>query len=515
MSKYYFDKQASDKAIGFIETFITHTKGELTGQPLLLEEWQKKIISNLFGWKNKDTGFRKYRTCYIQIPRKNGKTTLCASIGLLMLFADRERGGEIYAAAGDRNQANIIFDIAKQMIMNNPELTKRGKVFRNSIVNESKGNFFQAISSDSSTKHGFNASCILMDEMHVQKNRDLWDTLLTSTGARTEPLCIAITTAGFDKQSICYELYDYASKVRDGVIDDPTFYSVIYEATDGDDIQDEEVWKKCNPNYGISLRKEYMERESQRAVDVPSYQNTFKRLMLNLWTDSQSVFIPHSDWMKCHANFNYDKLKGMECWGGLDLASTRDLSALTLVFRVDDKFVILPFIFVPKENAIKRSKRDGVDYLTYMREGDVIATEGDVQDYSFIRAKINELSEIYRIQSISYDRWGATNLILQLINEDGIPMSPLGQGFVSLSAPTKSVEREILAGNIIHNNNKCMNWCLSNVVIQEDPAGNIKPSKNKSKERIDPFVSLICAFAEMMSEEQSDSIYDNRGLLIL
>ena len=270
MSKYYFDKQASDKAIGFIETFVTHTKGELTGQPLLLEEWQKEIISNLFGWKNKDTGFRKYRTCYIQIPRKNGKTTLCAAIGLYMLFADKERGGEIYAAAGDRNQANIIFDIAKQMIINNPELTKRGKVFRNSIVNESKGNFFQAISSDSSTKHGFNASCILMDEMHVQKNRDLWDTLLTSTGARTEPLCLAITTAGFDKQSICYELYDYASKVRDGVIDDPTFYSVIYEANDGDDIQDEEVWKKCNPNYGISLRKEYMERESQRAVDVPS-----------------------------------------------------------------------------------------------------------------------------------------------------------------------------------------------------------------------------------------------------
>ncbi len=194
------------------------------------------------------------------------------------------------------------------MILNNPELTKRGKVFRNSIVNESKGNFFQAISSDSSTKHGFNASCILMDEMHVQKNRDLWDTLLTSTGARTEPLCIAITTAGFDKQSICYELYDYASKVRDGVIDDPTFYSVIYEATDGDDIQDEEVWKKCNPNYGISLRKEYMERESQRAVDVPSYQNTFKRLMLNLWTDSQTVWITNDDWMKCNQKYDFNCL---------------------------------------------------------------------------------------------------------------------------------------------------------------------------------------------------------------
>ena len=360
-----------------------------------MEEWQKEIISNLFGWKNKDTGFRKFRTCYIQIPRKNGKTTLCAAIGLYMLFADKERGGEIYAAAGDRNQANIIFDIAKQMIINNPELTKRGKVFRNSIVNESKGNFFQAISSDSSTKHGFNASCILMDEMHVQKNRDLWDTLLTSTGARTEPLCIAITTAGFDKQSICYELYDYASKVRDGVIDDPTFYSVIYEATDGDDIQDEEVWKKCNPNYGISLRKEYMERESQRAVDVPSYQNTFKRLMLNLWTDSQTVWITNDDWMKCKQEYDFKKLEGMECWGGLDLASTRDISAFVLIFKDEDKYIVLPHLFIPSENAKQRSERDKVDYMTWVNQNHVIATEGDVADYNFIKAKINELSKIY------------------------------------------------------------------------------------------------------------------------
>jgi len=514
LSKYYFDKQASDKAIGFIETFVTHTKGELTGQPLLLEEWQKEIISNLFGWKNKDTGFRKFRTCYIQIPRKNGKTTLCAAIGLYMLFADKERGGEIYAAAGDRNQANIIFDIAKQMIINNPELTKRGKVYRNSIVNESKGNFFQAISSDSSTKHGFNASCILMDEMHVQKNRDLWDTLLTSTGARTEPLCIAITTAGFDKQSICYELYDYASKVRDGVIDDPTFYSVIYEASDGDDIQDEEVWKKCNPNYGISLRKEYMERESQRAVDVPSYQNTFKRLMLNLWTDSQTVWITNDDWMKCKQEYDFKKLEGMECWGGLDLASTRDISAFVLIFKDEDKYIVLPHLFIPSENAKQRSERDKVDYMTWVNQNHVIATEGDVADYNFIKAKINELSKIYRIQSIAYDRWNASQLVIDLIG-DGANMTPFGQGFVSMSAPTKELEKLIIGKQIIHNNNPAMNWMLSNVAIQEDPAGNIKIAKNKSREKVDGMVALVMALGEYMTGDEVNSIYDNRGLLIL
>ena len=266
-----------------------------------------------------------------------------------------------------------------------------------------------------------------MDEMHVQKNRDLWDTLLTSTGARTERYAYAITTAGFDKQSICYELYDYASKVRDGVIDDPTFYSVIYEATDGDDIQDEEVWKKCNPNYGISLRKEYMERESQRAVDVPSYQNTFKRLMLNLWTDSQTVWITNDDWMKCKQEYDFKKLEGMECWGGLDLASTRDISAFVLIFKDEDKYIVLPHLFIPSENAKQRSERDKVDYMTWVNQNHVIATEGDVADYNFIKAKINELSKIYRIQSIAYDRWNASQLVIDLIG-DGANMTPFGQG---------------------------------------------------------------------------------------
>ena len=515
MSKYYFDKEAANKAIGFIQTFITHTKGELTGEPLKLEVWQKKIISDLFGWKNKKTTFRKYRTAYIQVPRKNGKSTLCAAIGLYMLFADDERGSEIYSAAGDRQQAGIVFEIAKGMILNNEELSKRGKVFRNSIVNESKGNYYQAISSDSKTKHGFNANCIIFDELHTQPNRDLYDTLTTSVGSRRQPLTIAITTAGYDRNSICYEIYDYAKKVESKTIKDDTFYSCLFEALPEDDITCKKVWKKANPNYGISLKQDYMLVESQRAIDVPSYQNTFKRLMLNIWTESVQVWIPNKEWMACYQDFDYDTLDGMACWGGLDLASTRDLSALTLVFNVDNKYVILPHIFVPEDNAIKRSKKDNVDYLTFIREGDVIATEGDVQDYSFIRKKINDLAKKYRIQSIAYDRWGATQLILDLINQDGIPMSPLGQGFVSLSAPTKTYEREIIAKNVIHNNNKCMTWCMSNVAIQEDAAGNIKPAKNKRKEKIDPVVATICAFAEMMTTEAGDSIYDTRGLLIL
>ena len=511
---YYFDKRAAKKAVGFIETFITHTKGELSGQPFLLEDWQKKIVSDLFGWKNKKTDLRKYRTAYIQIGRKNGKSTLASALALYMLFADDERGSEIYSAAGDRQQAGIVHEIAKGMIVANPELSKRAKVYRNSIVNESKGNFYQAISSDSKTKHGFNANCIIFDELHTQPNRDLWDTLTTSVGSRRQPLTIAITTAGYDRNSICHEIYKYAQQVDNQSVKDETFYSCIYEAEMDDDITDEDVWKKANPNYGVSLKKNYMEIESQRAVDVPSYQNTFKRLMLNIWTDSVSVWIPNNEWMECHQEFDYSTLDGKECWGGLDLASTRDISAFVLLFKVDEKYIVLPHLFIPEENAKKRSERDGVDYVTWKNQGHIIATDGDVADYNFIKEKINELSKKYRIQSIAYDRWNASQLVIDLQN-DGANMDPFGQGFVSMSAPTKELEKLIIGKQIIHNDNPCMNWMLSNVAIQEDPAGNIKIAKNKSKEKVDGLVALVMALGEMMTEESTDSVYDERGLLIL
>ena len=513
MTKFYFDKEAASKAIGFIETFCTHTKGELAGKPLLLEDWQKKIIGDLFGWKE-ENGLRKYRTAFIEIPRKNGKSTLCAAIGLYMLFSDDERGSEVYSAAGDRAQAGIVFEIAKRMIITNAELTKRSKVFRNSITNESKGNFYQAISSDSKTKHGFNANCIIFDELHTQPNRDLWDTLLTSTGSRRQPLCIAITTAGYDRQSICYEVYDYAKKIKDEIIEDSSFYSSIYEADLDDDITDEEVWKKANPNYGISLRKEYMKRESQRAVDVPSYQNTFKRLMLNIWTDSQTAWIGAKEWELCQGDIDLKELKNKECWAGLDLASTRDISALVLLFKEDEKFIVVPYFFIPEDNAKKRSERDKVDYITWQNQNHLTFTNGDVADYNFIKEKIMELGKEFRIQSICYDRWNASQLVIDLTNE-GVPMEPFGQGFQSMAAPSKQLESLILSKQILHNGNPVLKWMISNTVMEEDAAGNIKPSKKKSSEKIDGVVSLIMSLGSYMTEGDVSSVYNERGLLIL
>jgi phage terminase large subunit-like protein len=513
LTKFYFDKEAASKAINFIEIFCSHTKGELSGTPLLLEDWQKKIIGDLFGWKQ-ENGLRKYRTALIQLPRKNGKTTLAASIICYVLFSEKERGNELYAAAGDRGQANILFSIVSNMVLQNKELSSRAKVFRNSITNESKGNFFQAISSDSKTKHGYSAGCVIMDELHVQPNRDLYDTLLTSTGARIEPLFISITTAGYNKNSIGWEVYNYAKQVQNKLIEDSSFYSAIYEADIDDDITDEEVWKKANPNYGVSLRKEYMRRESQRAMDVPSYQNTFKRLMLNIWTDSQTAWIGAKEWELCQGEVDLQKLKNKECYLGLDLASTRDISALVLLFKEDEKFIIVPYFFIPEENAKKRSDRDKVDYVTWVRDNHIIATNGDVADYNFIKQKILDLGKEYLIQSICYDRWNASQLVIDLQNE-GVPMEPFGQGFVSMSAPSKQLEALILGKEIIHDGNPAAKWMIANTVMEEDAAGNIKPSKKKSSEKIDFSVALIMALGSYMTEGGYNSIYDDRGLLML
>lgn len=514
MNKFYYDKKSAEKAISFIETFCTHTKGELAGTPLYLEKWQKKIVGDLFGWKQ-ENGLRKFRTAFIMVSRKNGKSTLCAALGIYMTFCDGERGSEIYSAAGDRSQAGIVHEIAKQMISNNVELSKRAKIFRNSITYESKGNFYQAISSDSKTKHGLSANCVIFDELHTQPNRSLWDTLLTSTGARREPLCIAITTAGYDRQSICYEVYNYAKQVEEKIIEDESFYSAIFEADDSMDITKESTWKKANPNYGVSLKKEYMKRESQRALDVPSYLNTFLRLHLDIWTDSVTAWIGTKEWEACQGEIDMESLKGKDCWAGLDLASTRDLSALVLLFKEGEKFITIPYCFIPRENAIKRSERDKVDYVTWLKNDHLYATEGDVADYNFIKEKILELGSLYNIQSIAYDRWGASQLVLDLINDHGVPMSPFGQGFRSLSAPSKSLEKEILSQGIIHNGNPVLKWNISNVVMEEDSAGNIKPSKKRSSEKIDAVVALVMALGEFMTDTQVDSVYDDRGLLIL
>ena len=515
--KYYYDKKAADRVIFFIENHIRHIKGELGGQTFKLLDFQKKIISDLFGWKDRETNLRRFRTAYLALPRKNGKSTLISGIALYMTLADKEPSAEVYVAAGDRSQAGIIFDVASSMVRADPQLNQHLKVFKNSIIHEKTNSTFKAISAEASSKYGYNCSCIVMDEFFVQKDDSLWNALTTSTGSRRQPLTIAITTAGYNKESICYKTQEYGMKVAEGIIDDPTFYYVNFCASEDDDWTDPEVWKKANPGLEAGVLKlDYIKTECEKAQRMTSYENIFKTLHLNIWTTSEAKFLSDKKWMDCDlGKINLDDFKGMNCYAGLDLASVRDISAFVLLFVDDEKYFTIPYFFVPQENAFIRSRRDGVDYIAWEKEGFMEFTSGDVTDYNYIKKRIKEISEKVVLKKLMYDRWNASQLIIDLV-DDGLPCEPFGQGFASMSAPTKELEKLILNKQINHSGNPILRWMCSNLSMKIDPAGNIKPDKSKSSEKIDGIVSLVMALGGYMNDDdKTDSNYNDRGFVFL
>lgn len=507
---YYFDQKAADEAVNWIEKYCTHVKGEWGGGPLLLEKWQKGFINDLFGWKNRLTGKRKYRRALVFVPRKNGKSTLGSAIALYLLCGDAENGPEVYSVASDRLQAGIIHSVAKEMVYQNQALSKRLQVYRTSIIYDKSAGAYLVLSADAPRQHGKNSHGIIFDELHTQPNRDLWDVMATSTGSRQQPLMIAFTTAGFDKNTICFEQYEYAKKVRDGIIKDPTFLPVIYEADENDDIYSEATWKKANPNYKISLKEEYIRTEAARAKNEPAYENTFRRLQLNQWTTSETKWINDDAWMKGQQPFGPSILEGKPCTAGLDLASTRDICALVLSFAFPDgKYYLLPFFFIPELTARERTRKDGVNYDLWIKQGLMIETPGNVTDYDLIRNKLNELKKVYNIQSLAYDRWNASQLVIDL-QADGFTCNPFGQGYASMSAPTKQWEQLIYQGKLIHGGNAVLRWMNSNIMILQDPAGNIKVAKDKSTEKVDGIIAGIMALGENMTGvKPTGSIYND------
>lgn len=541
-SEFVFDKRAATMAVNFFERLLHHSKGEWSGLPFKLQEWQRdQIIRPLFGWKRRADGTRKYRTAYIEIPRKNGKSTLCAGIALYLLFADGEPGAEIYSAAADRDQAAIVFDEAKAMVSASPQLEKRCEVFKRSIVVQSERSVYKVLSADAFTKHGLNAHGVVFDELHAQPNRELWDVLKTSSGARRQPIMVAITTAGFDRNSICWEQHEYADKVLKGVIDDPSFFAFIAAADPGDDWQDPKVWAKANPGFDVTVKADYLRQEARTAAETPAYQNTFRRLHLNQWTQQETRWLPIDKWDQCAAPVDLAMLAGRRCYAGLDLASTTDIAALVLVFPAVEEsapdadadpvpdldnladlpdpvetivFDVLPFFFIPGDNIAERVRRDRVPYDAWVREGLITATEGNVIDYKAILVKLDELAQTYDLQELAYDRWGATKLIQDII-DGGIVVVPFGQGFASMSPPTKELLNLVLSKRIRHGGNPVLRWMADNAVVRQDPAGNIKPDKSKSSEKIDGIVALIMGIDRATRNENAGSIYEGRGLLVL
>lgn len=483
---------AADQAVNFINN-LTHTKGQRwAGKSFNLRPWQaERIVRPLFGTLQPD-GLRQYRTCFVMLPRKNGKSEMAAAIALYCLLGENEPGGEIYSAAADRDQAALVFNVAAQMIRNDPELSAACTIIdsQKRIVNRRTGSFYRAISSEAHTKHGYNASVVLYDEVHAAPNRELWQVLQTSMGAREQPLMFAITTAGYDPKSLERELFDYAVKVRDGVIKDPTFLPVLYYAADDADWKDETVWHAANPALADFRGIDEMRVRCKEAQEIPARENDFRRLYLCQHTEQDSRWLSMDTWKECVGALDPEDLKGMACVGGLDLASTEDIAAFVLYFPAVR--AVLPFFWVPMENAAKRTKKDNVPYESWVRRGAIEQTDIAGIDYDTIRKRINELREEFNFTSIAMDRWNAAQIKTQL-EGDGFEMVPFGQGYASMNAPCKELERLLLSRELKHLDNPVLKWMASNVSREMDPAGNIKPSKKKSSEKIDGIVALVMA----------------------
>lgn len=456
---------------------------------------------------------RKYRTLFLEIPRKNGKSTFGAGLGLYLLAADNESGPEIYSAAGDREQAAIIYDLAKSMVEADPDLKKRIELYRRTMVYPQKNGFYKVLSAEAYTKHGLNAHGILFDELHVQKNRELYDVLVTSTGARKQPLTILITTAGYDKQSLCYDMYEYAKRVEADPEMDPTFLSVIYEAPSGSDWTKQKTWAVANPNLGISPGIDFLAAECRKAQEQPSYENTFKRLYLNIWTEQETRWLQMDKWNACKPLTPkiIESFEGQECWAGLDLSTRYDLTALCLAFPQPDG-TIAPLLrfWLPENELEKRCRREGIRYDLWAKNGLLTLTPGDTVDYSFIHHEVMELAQQYYIQELAYDPYNAYHLI-QLIEQDGIKCVPFRQGYLSMSPAAKEFEKLIHSGNFRHGGHQILTWNAECATIISDPAGNIKPVKPQQGQRgkkIDGIIAAIMATSRALTADQAANIDD-------
>jgi phage terminase large subunit-like protein len=475
---------------------LTHTKGAFAGQTFNLRPWQVRILRQLF--KKRRDGRRQYRTCLLMLPRKNGKTELAAAVALYGLLADGETGAEVYSAAADKDQAGLVFGVAAQMIRNNPELDDACYIVdsQKRILHKASGSFYRAISAEAYSKHGFNASMVIYDELHAAPNRELYDVLSTSMGARTQPLLLVISTAGYDRHSILWELYQHALKVRENPALDPTFLPILYEAPIEADWTSKRVWRKANPALGDFRSLEEMEILAARAQEIPAQENTFRRLYLNQWTEQAARWVSVSAWDACQtAPVAPQAFRGRRCYIGMDLSTTTDLTALVAIFpdETGGGFDVRAQGFMPKDALRDRGRRDRVPYDEWTRRGYLTAIPGPTVDYEVIRAVLRQWCAEYDVQMVAYDPWNATDLVSRLTQQDGISCVAMRQGFGSLSAPTKSLEKAILARQLRHDGDPVLRWNISNVAVETDAFGNLKPSKVASSDRIDGVVALIMA----------------------
>lgn len=505
-----FNKQRALEVIEFVQ--LLNLTDDFYGQPFVLQDWQHKVIWDVYGTVN-ERGLRQYQYAYLEIPKKNGKTTLIAALGLYHLTMDPP-GGQIYCCAADREQAGLVYNAALQMIEQNEDLQELLKITdsKKLIVNRKTGTFLKVLSAEAYTKHGINPTVVIFDELHAQPNRELWDVMTFGSGAaRKEPLWWVITTAGDDpdRHSIGWEKHEYARKIQDGEITDPYWYVKIYGAPEDCDIFDEKVWYQANPSLGVTISIEAVRKEAIAARNDEANEKLFRWLRLNQWVSLKRIgWLPLALWDSTVGDWNPAELVGKKCYLGLDLSSTIDLTGACLLFPPQDGIDGWRAIFeawIPEESMKERVKRDKVPYDRWVKQKYLHATPGNVVDYEFVEARILSLSKQYEIIEVDTDPWNS-RMLTQRLMKNGITVVEIPQTMAHMSPAMKEIERLAKTKQLTHEKNPVARWCWGNVVVAVDGNGNIKPMKNKSIEKIDLMVAKINAMARAMHDVQKTDI---------
>lgn len=515
------DKDRALEPIEFIQ--MLKAVDDFYGQPFLLLDWQHETLWDVYGTVNK-TGYRQYRYAYLEIPKKNGKTSLIAAIALYHLTCDGH-GGQIYCCAADRQQAELVYKAACGMreqdadLENILKLTDSKKEIKNTIT----GTVMKVLSAEAYTKHGLNPTVVIFDELHAQPNRDLWDVMTFGAGsARKEPIWWVITTAGDDpdRRSIGWEQHEYARKVRDGEIEDPTWYVKIYGAPEDADIYDEQVWYDTNPSLGKTINIESVRQEALKAQNDPAAEKLFRWLRLNQWVALKRIgWLPLTLYDKTQGKWSRADLIGKRCYAGLDLSSTTDLTAVVLVFPPqhgleDWRVIYEPWI--PEDKMQERVSRDKVPFDRWVKDGYVQVTPGDCVDYEFIEARLLALNKQHDIRYLQADPWNSRMLTQKLMKNDAFraQIMEVPQTMAGMSPPMKAIERLMLRGEMSHEENPCARWCFGNVVVATDGNENKKPMKDRSYDRIDLTVAWIIAMHQATKEEEIN-VYEKRGMRVI
>lgn len=512
---YAFDPIAADHICSFFERFVVHRQGEWTG-PVKLHDWQARFLRRLFGWIRPD-GTRRYRKAYLKVGRKNGKSLICSGIGLYLTVFDGENGADVYCAATDETQAEVVFKEAKNMVEQSAALKAGLQVYKSAIVYPKTLSSYKPLSKDSRNKDGLNIHGLICDELHEWTDRDFFDKLTTAQGARRQPLTVVITTAGDDPASIWGEEDQYAHQVADGERAGEPFYAdeylaAIYEAEKDDDWKKESTWIKANPGIGVAPKWDYLRSEFRLALEQPAKEIKFKRYYLNMLTQKFGRWMPMDKWDKCNGEVDVAAVMGKPCWVGLDLSRRTDITAAVAVFRDGEHYLCIPRFWIPEASIHEKERTDKIPIRTWIAQGFVEATPGDVIDYEWVRRCLVQWAQNFDLREVAYDPAGATQLALQLADEDGITCVEHGQSMTKMSEPTKALEAAVRLRRVKHSGNPVLRWMAGNAVEYRDALDNVKLLKNRSAGRIDGVVALIMAMNRATLGETGPSAYETRGI---